>query len=86
MFGAELISQLRLRTPMEQAMRFPRFAESLRRTMSCSDAEKHSFAAEAKALLLEVYSVLADAGDGSHDGSHDGSRDAAWLMIFVRVS
>ncbi|CAL1170248.1 unnamed protein product [Cladocopium goreaui] len=27
----------------------------LRRTMSCSDAEKHSFAAEAKALLLEVY-------------------------------
>eukprot|EP00435_Cladocopium_sp_Y103_P062274 s391_g23.t2 len=27
----------------------------LRRTMSCSEAEKHSFAGEAKALLLEVY-------------------------------
>jgi hypothetical protein len=35
-----------------------------RRTMSCSDAEKHSFAAEAKALLLEVYSASADGGDG----------------------
>ena len=38
--------------------------DPLRWTMSCSDAEKHSFAAEAKALLLEVYSASADGGDG----------------------